>query len=240
MSGVRFPRPMRPGAALRTVLVAALAVSLSGCIGGNVPGDRRAQTGSGPSTAKDPKLSTVPAFSTPEARQCAVDLERAGVRFTPLANQDFGGGCSAIDSVKLLDIGTPTSNLGPMTCPLARNFAAWAQHAVRPAARLHLGSDVVKIETFGTYSCRNIYGGRSGRLSQHAYSNAVDVSGFVLADGRRIMLDGGWNGDRASQQFLRALHKSACRRFGTVLGPDYNAAHYNHFHFDMSGNGYCR
>ena len=57
---------------------------------------------------------------------------------------------------------------------------------------------------------------------------------------RRIMLDGGWKGDKASQDFLRALHKSGCRRFGTVLGPDYNAAHYNHFHFDMSGNGYCR
>src|SRR3546814_3060791 len=91
---------------------------------------------------------------------------------------------------------------------------------------------VVKIETYGTYSCRNIYGGRSGRLSQHAYSNAIDVSGFVLADGRRIMLDGGWDGDKPSQDFLRALHKSGCRRFGTVLGPDYNAAHYNHFHLD--------
>ena len=111
---------------------------------------------------------------------------------------------------------------------------------VRPAARKFFGQEVVKIETFGTYSCRNIYGGRSGRLSQHAYSNAIDVSGFVLADGRRIMLDGGWKGDRASQDFLRALHSSACRRFGTVLSPDYNAAHYNHFHMDMSGNGFCR
>jgi len=25
-----------------------------------------------------------------------------------------------------------------------------------------------------------------------------------------------------------------------VLGPDYNAAHYNHFHFDMSTNRLCR
>ena len=140
----------------------------------------------------------------------------------------------------LVDIGTPVTNLGPMTCPLARNFAAWARYAVKPAARQYFGTEVVKIETYGTYSCRNIYGGRSGRLSQHASSNAIDVAGFVLADGRRIMLDGGWKGDKASQDFLRALHKSACRRFGTVLSPDYNAAHYNHFHLDMSGNGYCR
>src|SRR3546814_11422073 len=122
-----------------------------------------------------------------------------------------------------------------MTCSLARNFAAWAQYAVKPAARKFFGTEVVKIETFGTYSCRNIYGGRSGRLSQHAYSNAIDVSGFILADGRRIMLDGGWDGDPSSQDFLRALHKSACRRLGTVLGPDYPAPPYHTIHFDKNG-----
>ncbi|XVJ64478.1 MAG: extensin family protein [Sphingopyxis sp.] len=192
------------------------------------------------SGTKRPQPPLASSFASPDAQQCAIDLKQAGVRFTPLPNQDHGGGCSSIDSVKLLDIGTPVTNLGAMTCPLAKSFAAWAQYAVKPAARKYFGTEVVKIETYGTYSCRNIYGGRSGRLSQHAYSNAIDVSGFVLADGRRIMLDGGWQGDRASQDFLRALHKSACRRFGTVLSPDYNAAHYNHFHMDMSGNGYCR
>lgn len=210
------------------IVSGALLLALSGCIGG---GDRRAPHQESASTSS---------FTSAESRQCAVDLKKANVRFTPLANKEYGGGCDAIDAVKLIDVGTPVTNLGAMTCPLARNFAAWVQYAVRPAAREILDSEVVRIETFGTYSCRNIYGGRSGRLSQHAHANAVDVSGFVLADGRRIMLDGGWTGDKASRDFLRTLHKSACRRFGTVLSPDYNAAHYNHFHLDMSGNGYCR
>ncbi|MGH6652254.1 MAG: extensin family protein [Sphingopyxis sp.] len=216
------------------------ALSLSACFGSPDVMKRSDANRPAASTPKRPQMTSAPSFNSPEAQQCAVDLKQAGVKFTPLPNQDHGGGCSSIDSVKLLDIGTPTSGLGAMTCPLAKNFAAWAQYAVKPAAQKYFGQKVVKIETFGTYSCRNIYGGRSGRLSQHAYSNAVDVSGFVLADGRRIMLDGGWKGDKASQDFLRALHKSACRRFGTVLSPDYNAAHYNHFHMDMSGNGYCR
>lgn len=225
---------------LRTLVATAAALSLSACFG--APEVMKSGGGKKPtaSTPKRPQVAGTPSFNSPEAQQCAVDLKQAGVKFTPLPNQDHGGGCSSIDSVKLLDIGTPTTNLGAMTCPLARNFAAWAQYAVKPAAQKYFGQRVVKIETFGTYSCRNIYGGRSGRLSQHAYSNAIDVSGFVLADGRRIMLDGGWKGDKPSQDFLRALHKSACRRFGTVLSPDYNAAHYNHFHMDMSGNGYCR
>jgi hypothetical protein len=226
---------------LRVLIASAAALALSACFG--APEVMKGGTGSkqaASSGPKRPQFNDAPSFNSPEAQQCAFDLKQAGVKFTPLPNQDHGGGCSSIDSVKLLDVGTPTSGLGAMTCPLARNFAAWARYAVKPAARQYLGTEVVRIETYGTYSCRNIYGGRSGRLSQHAYSNAVDVAGFVLADGRRIMLDGGWKGDRASQDFLRALHKSACRRFGTVLGPDYNAAHYNHFHFDMSGNGYCR
>lgn len=224
----------------RMLVAAAAALSLSACFGAPEAMKRGDSKRPGASAGKRPQINGTPSFTSAEAKQCAVDLKQAGVRFTPLANEDHGGGCSSIDSVKLLDIGTPTSGLGAMTCPLARNFAAWAKYAVKPAARQYFGTEVVKIETFGTYSCRNIYGGRSGRLSQHATSNAIDVSGFVLADGRRIMLDGGWQGDRDSQDFLRALHKSACRRFGTVLGPDYNAAHYNHFHMDMSGSGYCR
>ncbi|ALC10632.1 extensin [Sphingopyxis sp. 113P3] len=232
-----IPMPLKP----RMLLAVAAALALSACFGAPEAmkqyGGKKRTSASRPDR---PQAVGTPSFTSAEAKQCAVDLQRAGVRFTPLPNQDHGGGCTSIDSVKLLDIGTPVTNLGAMTCPLARNFAAWAQYAVRPAARAYFGTEVVKIETFGTYSCRNIYGGRSGRLSQHASSNAVDVAGFVLADGRRIMLDGGWHGDKASQDFLRALHKSACRRFGTVLSPDYNAAHYNHFHLDMSGNGYCR
>lgn len=231
-----FSAILRP----RMFLAAVAVLSLSACFGAPDVMKRGDNQRPGATTPKRPQISGSPSFTSADARQCAADLQKAGVRFTPLPNQDHGGGCSSIDSVRLLDIGTSTTNLGPMTCPLARNFAAWAQYAVRPAARQYFGQEVVRIETFGTYSCRNIYGGRSGRLSQHATSNAIDVSGFVLADGRRIMLKGGWSGDRASQDFLRALHKSACRRFGTVLGPEYNAAHHDHFHFDMSGNGFCR
>lgn len=44
-------------------------------------------------------------------------------------------------------------------------------------------------------------------------------------------------------RFLREAHTSACRIFGTVLGPEANKAHLNHFHIDLAernrGN-YCR
>jgi hypothetical protein len=184
-------------------------------------------------------------FNSADARMCLSDLKAKSVRFSALPNQSFSDGCRTIDTVKLMDFGTEATNLGAMTCPLAANFAAWARYAVRPAAKQYLGSDVVRIETFGSYSCRNVGGGRSGKLSQHAFGNAVDVSAFVLQDGRRVSVLGGWRGPKSEQEFLRRLHQSACKRFGTVLGPDYNGAHANHFHFDMAqsmkdGSTYCR
>jgi hypothetical protein len=184
-------------------------------------------------------------FKSEEARVCLSALKSADVRFTPLPDTLYGGGCRTIDAVKLMSFSTEATNLGPMTCPLASNFTAWAKNAVRPAARQYLGSDVVRIETMGTYSCRNIGGGRSGRLSEHAKGNAVDVSAFILKDGRRVSVLNGWRGPESERIFLRRLHQSACKRFGTVLGPDYNAAHANHLHFDMAqsmkdGSAYCR
>lgn len=215
-------------------LAALLAMALGACGGDIVPRGRVVRQA--PPAA--PRASR-PAQPTPDVRQCFARLTAQSVAFTPLPDQMFGGGCSALSSVKLLDIGVPATNLGAMTCPLAANFAAWVRYGVQPAARLVMGAEIVRIETFGTYNCRPIAG--SARLSEHAHSNAIDVSGFVFADGRRISIEKDWNGDRQARQFLSVVRASACKRFSTVLSPDYNAVHHDHFHFDMGGRGgFCR
>ncbi len=178
-------------------------------------------------------------------RQCLAGLKSKSVRFAGLPSKSFDGGCRMIDTIKLMDFGTQTTNLGAMTCLLASSFTDWARYAVVPAAKQYLGSEVVKIETMGTFNCRAVNGSRSGKLSEHAFANAVDVSAFLLRDGRRVSVLNGWRGSSEERAFLRRLHQSACKRFGTVLGPEYNAAHANHFHFDMArsntnGTPYCR
>jgi hypothetical protein len=40
--------------------------------------------------------------------------------------------------------------------------------------------------------------------------------------------------DARRSTFLRQAHDTACRVFGTVLGPEANNAHRNHFHVDMA------
>jgi len=143
-------------------------------------------------------------------------------------------GRSSSPSLRSDDAQLALTNLGPVTCPLAETFAAWARFGVDRAAQQILGSPLVRIETMGSYNCRNVAG--SDRRSAHATANAIDIAAFVLADGRRITITGDWHGGTpAERQFLTAIHSSACKRFGTVLGPAYNAAHRDHLHLELVG-----
>jgi len=205
------------------------ALVLAGCIFGG---------GHGPEGT--PVAKNLP--SARETRMCHADLRRIGVSFRPLPDRMRGGGCSTVGTVQLLDIGVPTTNLGAMRCGLARTFSAWARNAVAPAAHQILGSDLTKIETFGTYACRNVIGaGPTNRLSGHAIANAIDIAAFELADGRRISLLDDWDSkDPRVRRFMEVIHTSACKRFGTVLSPDYNEAHRNHFHLEADDADFCR
>ena len=180
---------------------------------------------------------------TLDTRACIADLDRLGVAYTPVPDQYFGGGCQITGAVQVSDVGVPVTGLKAMRCGLARALAGWVRYAVAPAAHQLLGSDLVRVETFGTYACRNVIGTASGagRLSGHATANAVDISGFLLDDGRRVTVLKGWNSaDPDEQRFLRIIRASACKRFGTVLSPDYNAAHQNHLHLEDDHAGFCR
>ena len=198
----------------------------------------------GERATREPQIVSRPATTGPETRACFDQLGARGVAFRVLPDRYLGPGCTNFGTVSLASLRgdanafTP-SNLGPVTCPLARVFADWARFGVDRAARQELGVGLARIETFGSYACRNI--GGSGRRSAHSTADAIDVSGFLLTDGRRITLARDWTeGGAAEQRFLRLVHRSACRRFGTVLGPEYNAAHEDHFHLERSDTNFCR
>jgi hypothetical protein len=98
---------------------------------------------------------------------------------------------------------------------------------------------VRSVQNFGTFSCRNVNRQKEGRLSQHATANAIDIASFTFEDGSTANILKDWGkGERGD--FLRGVRDGACRFFGGVLSPDYNAAHANHFHFDMGWWKICR
>jgi hypothetical protein len=212
--------------------ILVLFLLLAGCIGA-------------PPTKRQPLRPSTQAYTPrPEARQCLAQLGAREARFAPVRDEYYGAGCSTLNTVRLAslrsdDAQLALANLGPVTCPLAQTFAGWARYGVDRAARQVLGSPLVRIETMGSYNCRNVAG--TAHRSAHATANAIDVSAFVLADGRRVSVLGDWSsGSRAEREFLKIVHASACKRFGTVLGPAYNSAHANHFHVELKGSGYCR
>ena len=172
-----------------------------------------------------------------------------------------------------------------LNCPMIAALNTWLTDKLQPAAQKHLGSPITRV-IGKSYSCRNRYGLAKAPISEHAFMNAVDVIGFVLADGKTVKVGKSWgptaselhaaakreavhldkkskmlvaasklgahdvaaNGEdksnaavvkegevtkETSAAFLHEAHDDACPIFGTILGPDTNDAHHDHFHLDM-------
>ena len=169
---------------------------------------------------------------------CFTALDEANVGYTPLEDELRGEKCGLFDALTLDRTLTPYSATLQMTCAQTAAAYMWERHVVRPAAVEIFDSPVARIETYGSFSCRNIAGTR--RLSQHAFGNALDVSGFRLEDGRLIDVEAHWGQRGKEGIFLKRVHEGACGIFSVTLGPEYNAAHADHFHMDMGPGGICR
>ena len=178
--------------------------------------------------------------------ECRAVLERSGVAFRTL-DPSGEGECRREDRIVLSE--APLSPRQPVsTCAVAAGVELWLGQSVQPAAEELLGSPVARVEHFGTFSCRRIYGRESGNWSEHSTGNAIDIAGFVLENGQRISVRRDWGSserDEASEEsvFLHRVRDAACGVFGTVLSPDYNAAHADHFHLDQEARGFgsvCR
>ena len=131
-----------------------------------------------------------------------------------------------------------------LACPIVSALDRWFANAVQPAARKWFNQPVVEVKQISAYSCRGMNGQPGANISEHAFGNALDIAAFVLADGHRITVKGGWNGSPEEQGFLRDVQASACDQFTTVLAPGSNQFHYDHIHVDLmrraSGRRICQ
>ncbi|MBI5129611.1 MAG: extensin family protein [Rhodopseudomonas palustris] len=137
--------------------------------------------------------------------------------------------------------GNITGSVGPvavkpaatLACPIVSALDRWLADSVQPSAMRWFGVRVVEIKQISAYSCRGMNGNPNAHISEHAFGNALDIAGFVLADGRRITVKGGWKGLPEEQAFLHDVQNSACQVFNTVLAPGSNIYHYDHIHVDL-------
>ncbi len=170
---------------------------------------------------------------------CREKLADAGVEFVVLNADGAETRCPLEETLQLKRSLTPY-NAAPlrMTCHQMAALHIWERNVLRPQAEKIFQSPLRQIETYGSFSCRNIAGTRI--RSQHSYANAIDISGFVLEDGTRIRVKDHWRERSDEGRYLKRVHKSACRLFSTTLGPDYDAAHADHFHLDMGSVETCK
>ena len=124
-----------------------------------------------------------------------------------------------------------------LRCPMIPQVNRWVSTSVEPAAQRIYGVPLAELRIAGSYACRPMNNSYGGHLSEHGHANALDVSGFVLADGRSITVKKGWRGDDRDRAFLHAVHDGACQNFTTVLSPDYDSNHQDHLHVDLARRG---
>lgn len=124
-----------------------------------------------------------------------------------------------------------------LRCPMIPQVNRWVVGVIEPAAMRVYGVPLVEVRIAGSYSCRPMNNSWGAYLSEHGHANALDVSGFVLADGRTISVKRGWRGDERERVFLRTVRAGACEHFTTVLSPDYDSNHHDHFHVDLARRG---
>jgi hypothetical protein len=134
-----------------------------------------------------------------------------------------------------------TGSIGPvavtpaatLACPIVSALDQWIAATVQPAAMRWFGQPVVEIKQISAYSCRGMNGQPGAPISEHAFGNALDIAAFTLADGRKVVVQAGWNGLPEEQGFLHDVQGGACEEFTTVLAPGSNQYHYNHIHVDL-------
>ena len=154
--------------------------------------------------------------------------------------------CGALQPFEMTAAAVGRVSLKPaavMRCQMVPSVEKWVQSVVEPSARYYFGVPVVEVRVAGSYGCRAMNHQTGARLSEHGHANALDVSGFRLADGRIVSVQDGWLGDVRERGFLRAVHRGACDTFTTVLGPNYDRLHRDHFHLDLMrrhGGSVCK
>lgn len=179
------------------------------------------------------------ALATPQTCLSALDGHAEVELLEPLVGE---GGCGIDPRVRLSAVGDVTLAPVETTCAIALRLATWERFVLQDAAQTHFDSRVTSLRHQSSYNCRAIRteSGPGTRLSTHATGEAIDIAGVTLADGRQLELLENWDGNSAGAQFFRALHTGACDWFVTVLGPDFNSLHADHFHMQSVGWGSCR
>ena len=169
-----------------------------------------------------------------------------GVEFTEVKRIDEQNGCG-IDKpleVKSVGGGVTLAPPGTLRCQTAVNLARWTRDVVIPMLKKTQPTEtLVQVNQASTYVCRKRNNAETGKISEHAHGNAVDIAGFTFKSGKAFTISPREEDSTLNGAFQRAIATAACLYFTTVLDPGSDKAHETHLHLDVlkrkGGFRYC-
>ena len=143
---------------------------------------------------------------------------------------------------------TPSATLN---CEMVAALHGWIAQVVQPTARQEFNTRLTGLQNASSYACRLRNNSSSGKLSEHALGNALDIADFRFSNRMEASVGRGWSGSikglslASRGGFMKRTRSGACKYFNTVLGPGSDAHHKDHYHLDLMtlrpGRGkYCR
>ena len=164
------------------------------------------------------------------------------IQGTSLGQVNGAGACGVDDAVRVTSVaGVTLSPRATIDCRTASALKTWVERGVLPAVGNENGG-VSSLRVVSHYACRGRNSQPGARLSEHAFGRAIDIAGIRLRDGTEMTVLTDWHSSDYGAQ-LRQMWRAACGPFGTVLGPEANRFHRDHFHFDTAryrSGSYCR
>lgn len=231
------PQP-RPGALLPQVELVVAVASNRSAQAPQFSLRPRARAGADLDTGQDQPILV----SAPVARATTPTRDRKGsvcknpaiqgTRVEPIKGRLKG--CSIEEPVQMTSVqGVTLHPAAILNCTAANALSQWVEDGLQPAFK----GQVVQLNVADSYSCRPRNNVPGNKVSEHGAGNAIDISAFVLRNGKVLSVE-----DNYGRQIIRA-QKAACGTFTTTLGPGSDGYHENHIHLDVGRHGgspYCR
>jgi len=172
-----------------------------------------------------------------ELQACLGALKEIGAEFKelePIRDDEQGCGIEAPIELSVVLPGIKLEPSGTMRCETALALSRWTKEMMLPAAALALpDKKVTAIANASTYICRNRNSAETGKISEHAKGNAVDISTIAFDKGDPLVMKPRGEDGTVEGAFQRTITAAACLFFRTVLSPGSDATHQDHLHLDV-------
>ncbi len=218
--------------------------------GDDKDGNRETEAGKEPEASKEAEARKAP---PPLVREddatfaaCIGALKAGGAVIEEVAAIGPENGCGITRPVllKRLSADVAIRPEATLRCETALQLQRWTSGALGPAVEAAMPEKTLSgLEQASGYVCRNRNGAANGKVSEHAYGNAIDIAAFTFSDGSRMDIAPREKDSTMAGALQRAAVATACLYFTTVLDPGSDAAHETHLHLDVirrkSGYRYC-